>query len=370
MAESRQAPGVNPLRPYYVPPTAGNATAASSAATAAATTRASSAPAFAFPDIDYSDYIPEASPSVTGSIKKLLDQAVWKYLTVLMAQPLEVAKLILQARPLSGAPGPATHVPAGAAGRIDIKNSHSLLEALSSLAASSGALSMWRGTNATLIYSVLSRALEPFLRSFLAALAGVAEPDLVLPLPAPGLPDSGAGLSSSAPIPAVIISTAACALTSLVLAPIDAARTRLILTAEEPRSLLGVLRTLSPSWLIPSHLIATWTAPSPTAPVSQPKRKPVATIVRVPQSYRGILPAMWGIVREEGYSESQKDKLAHLAGRAPRRRRKGQGIEGLYRGWRVGLWALVGVWGTGFVGGVSAQAGDTGAGGGVHGGKF
>ncbi|RMZ89860.1 hypothetical protein DV736_g2933, partial [Chaetothyriales sp. CBS 134916] len=390
MADSRQALGVNPLRPYY----------------------ASSASAFAFPDIDYSDYIPEASPSVTSSIKKLLDQAIWK-----------------RPRPLSGVPGSAT--PA-AVGKIDLKNSHSLLDALSSLAASSGALSMWRGTNATLIYSVLSRALEPFLRSFLAALAGVAEPDLGLPLPASALPDSAAGLFSSAPIPAVIISTAACALTSLALAPIDAARTRLILTAEEPRSLLGVLRTLSPSWLIPTHLvpitllsstlpsliahaspfffrsylhldpattptswsiatltasaldlgvklpletvlrraqIATWTAPLATATVSEPKRKPLATIVRVPQLYHGILPTMWAIVREEGYSESQKDKLAHLAGRAPRRRRKGQGIDGLYRGWRVGLWGLVGVWGTSFVG-VSDQAGDAGAGGGVHGGKF
>ena len=25
-------------------------------------------------------------------------------------------------------------------------------------------------------------------------------------------------------------------------------------------------------------------------------------------------------------------------------RRKGQGIEGLYRGWRVGAWGLLGIW--------------------------
>ncbi|RMZ75179.1 hypothetical protein DV738_g5605, partial [Chaetothyriales sp. CBS 135597] len=460
MADSRQAPGVNPLRPYYVPPSAGEA---SSAAAATAITKASSTSAFAFPDIDYSDYMSEPSRSVRSSIKKLLDQAVWRYSTVLMAQPLEVAKLILQVHvagddeeeedddgkrqprgrqrgrqgrppqpqphPRSRAAGSGPRVPVG---RIELKSSHSLLDALSSLTASSGALAMWRGTNASLIYSVLSRALEPFLQSFLAALAGV-EPDLVLPLPASTLPVSAAGLSASTPIPSIIISAAACALTSLILAPIDAARTRLILTAEEPRSLLGVLRTLSPSWLIPSHLvpitllnstlpsliahaspfffrsylhldpittptswsivslaasaldlgiklpletvlrraqIATWTAPPTTVAASQSKRKPLTTIVRVPQSYRGIVPTMWGIVREEGYSESQKDKMAHLAGRAPRRRRKGQGTEGLYRGWRVGLWALIGVWGTSLVDGVSAQGGDAGTGGSVHGGKF
>ncbi|RMD40543.1 hypothetical protein DV735_g4610, partial [Chaetothyriales sp. CBS 134920] len=454
MADSRQASGVNPLRPYYVPPLAGEA---SSAAAATAITKTSTASTFGFPDIDYSDYMPEPSKSVRSSIKKLLDQAVWKYSTVLMAQPLEVAKLILQVHVVGddeeeddgkrqprgrqrgldisterSRPGAAGSAPRVSTGRIELNSPHSLLDALSSLSTSSGALAMWRGTNASLIYSVLSRALEPFLQSFLAALAGV-EPDLVLPLPVSALAGPAAGLSSPTPMPSIIISAAACALTSLVLAPIDAARTRLILTAEEPRSLLGVLHTLSPSWVIPAHLvpitllnstlpsliahaspfffrsylhldpattptswsiaslaasaldlgiklpletvlrraqIATWTAsPTATTASQSSKRKALTTIVRVPQSYRGIVPTMWGIVREEGYSESQKDKLAHLAGRAPRRRRKGQGIEGLYRGWRVGLWALIGVWGTGLVDGVSVQGGDAG-GGSVHGGKF
>ena len=79
---------------------------------------------------------------------------------------------------------------------------------------------------------------------------------------------------------------------------------------------------------------------------------------------------MWGIMKEEGYSESTKDKTAALMGKAPRRKRKGQGIEGLYRGWRVGLWGLVGVWGTSFVGGLQGgpeAATETPS---VHGGKF
>jgi fusion and transport protein UGO1 len=75
-------------------------------------------------------------------------------------------------------------------------------------------------------------------------------------------------------------------------------------------------------------------------------------------------------MREEGYSESSKDKLAAAAGRAPRRKRKGQGVEGLYRGWRVGLWGLVGVWGASFVSGLQTGGEAAAELPGVHGGKF
>ena len=64
---------------------------------------------------------------------------------------------------------------------------------------------------------------------------------------------------------------------------------------------------------------------------------------------------MWNIVREEGYSETKADREAALMGKMPRRKRRGQGVEGLYRGWRVGLWGLVGIWGTGFVGGLQGE---------------
>ena len=494
MQDPRQ--GVNPLRPYYIPPSIGDATASAANASARAS-KPSAGPGFTFPDIDYADYIPEASSSATTSVKRLLDEAVWKYTSVLMAQPFEVAKLILQVRvaqeddldekphvqrsfeedeqelerqeypnsddeepnfftsatPLEqslrtpspprgrrGRPQPPpsrqssyrSAKPPPSPSRLDLKNSHSLIDALSSISQSSGALSMWRATNTTFIYSILSRTLETFFRSFLAALLGVAEPDILAPLTTSAIPDPSI-LSSASPAATVFISTAACALAGLVLAPVDAARTRLILTpsSDEPRTLLGTLRTLNPSWLIPAHLlpitfltstlptlishsspfflrsylhldpamtptswsvatfttsaldlsikfpletvlrraqIATWTAPSISPPLSQSKRKAVNTIVPVPQSYRGVLPTIWGVVRDEGYSESQKDRMAHLAGKAPRRKRKGQGIEGLYRGWRVGLWGLVGVWGTGFVGGMSSGAGEAAES--MHGGKF
>jgi len=39
-------------------------------------------------------------------------------------------------------------------------------------------------------------------------------------------------------------------------------------------------------------------------------------------------------------------------------RRKGQGVEGLFRGWRVGMWGLVGVWGAATLGGVGGKGGE------------
>ena len=497
MQDSRQYVP-NPLRPYYVPPSIGTDSIPN--ATSSNVKPSTQGSAFAFPDIDYSDYIPEASPSLTGTVKAYIDQAFWKYTTVVLGQPFEVAKLILQARvaqddedegsprkrhkredeeeeingqysyeeehssddepnyftssapferpyssrsPTRGRRGrppreiassrtPDRHQEAD--GRIHLKNPHSLLETLSALSSSGGGLAMWRATNSTFVYNILTRTLETFLKGFLAAVLGVAENDILSASAGGAVPDTSI-LNSTTPAAAILISTAAATLSALILAPIDAARTRLILTSsnEGPRSLLGTLQTLPTPYLIPAHLlpitfltstipnliststpvvlksylgldpamnpaswsiatflgstidlsikfpletvlrraqIATWTSPAYSPPSTSSKRKAVTTIVPVPQSYRGILPTVWSIAKEEGFSESQKDKTAALMGKAPRRKRKGQGIEGLYRGWRVGFWGLVGVWGTAFV--VNLQSGTeaTAAEAGTHGGKF
>ncbi|KEF51455.1 uncharacterized protein A1O9_12372 [Exophiala aquamarina CBS 119918] len=491
MQDTRYTP--NPLRPYYKPASIGFADVSSNAT--AATSKSTSGSPFSFPDLDYSDYISDAAPSITVSLKSIIDQTVWKYTSVVFAQPFEVAKLILQTRVAQGDDGErhkrqSLHVEQqeeevstydydhssddepnyfssapyekpfsnrspdrGRRGRpprddstprrrdhqqssdgyLVLKNPLSLMDALSSLSSNSGALAMWRATNSTFVYNLLVRTLETFFRSFLAAVFGIAESEVLLPLSSGSIPDSSI-LSSPSPASTVLIATAAAALSALVLAPIDAARTRLILTSssQEPRTLLGTLRTLPTSYLIPTHLIpitfltstlpaliststpvflksylgldpamntaswsvatfassaldlsikfpletvlrraqiATWTSPNQSLPVSSSKRKAVTTIVPVPQSYRGVLPTIWSIVNEEGYSESEKEKAAALLGKAPRRKRKGQGIQGLYRGWRVGFWGLVGVWGTSFIGGLQ-NGSEAASSPGIHGGKF
>ncbi|KAF2844708.1 mitochondrial carrier [Plenodomus tracheiphilus IPT5] len=104
MATSRDAP--NPLRPYYIPPSIGLPPDVSQNQTASSTTPAlrsgSSKPSFGtqardiLSDLDYDAYFPNDSPTVAGHAKKLLDHALWNYTSVLLAQPFEVAKTILQ----------------------------------------------------------------------------------------------------------------------------------------------------------------------------------------------------------------------------------------------------------------------------------
>lgn len=78
------------------------------------------------------------------------------------------------------------------------------------------------------------------------------------------------------------------------------------------------------------------------------------TIVE-PGPYRGVLGTMWFIVRDEGVQVvgpgAAKGKAAAASFSARTRIRKGQGVNGLWRGWRVGFWGLVGVWGAAAMGG-------------------
>jgi hypothetical protein len=89
--------GINPLRPYYIPPSglspASNAppevTSPSSAQVFGSTARD------LIPDLDYADYL-DASPSVSDWIRDTLNRALVRYTKVLTAQPFDVAKTILQ----------------------------------------------------------------------------------------------------------------------------------------------------------------------------------------------------------------------------------------------------------------------------------
>jgi len=112
MSSSREGP--NPLRPYYIPPSIGPPPDVAGAASSASHTfsnKNGTAPSYAssardiFSDIDYSDYVPEGSLSTVDMIKELLDQAFYKYTSVLLAQPFEIAKTVLQVRSQAGGDG-------------------------------------------------------------------------------------------------------------------------------------------------------------------------------------------------------------------------------------------------------------------------
>lgn len=102
---SRDAP--NPLRPYYIPPSIGLPPPEGPGAPPATShSNRSSFPAAArelFSDIDYESYIPDRNQSSSGAgdgvadvVKRIVDQAIWNYTSVLLAQPFEVAKVVLQ----------------------------------------------------------------------------------------------------------------------------------------------------------------------------------------------------------------------------------------------------------------------------------
>lgn len=116
MASSRDAP--NPLRPYYIPPSIGpppdqplnNNSSSPPPPPPVAPSYQSRTPKPSFgsqardilSDLDYDSYFPDSSPSVAEHAKKLLDQALWNYTSVLLAQPFEVAKTLLQVHQAPG----------------------------------------------------------------------------------------------------------------------------------------------------------------------------------------------------------------------------------------------------------------------------
>lgn len=100
--------GPNPLRPYYIPPSIGklpevhhNASSASNfgsknAPSTIQTTSFGSSARNILADMDYSEYLSDSSPSPVGILKGLMEQTLWRYTSVFLAQPFEVAKTVLQ----------------------------------------------------------------------------------------------------------------------------------------------------------------------------------------------------------------------------------------------------------------------------------
>ncbi|KAF2084592.1 mitochondrial carrier [Saccharata proteae CBS 121410] len=312
-------------------------------------------------------------------------------------------------RSASSTPTPA-HPPSRYPYKLDLKRPDSLLEVLSQLWTKEGAWGIWKGTNSTFVYNFLLKTIETWLRSLLSALLNVPDPGLL-----GGYGVGGGGLDvvdSPNPFMSLTVAVAAAGITGLFLAPLDIVRTRLILTpiTTSPRNMLPSLRSL-PSLTLPAPLLpitllhstlpTLLSASAPLLlrstlridPVLTPAtyslstffcsaaelfcklpletvlrrghanfltmhaltaEEPLPTVVDV-GPYRGVLGSMWFIAREEG--ESAVVPVSAVAARAgarsgqTQRTKKGQGVHGLWRGWRVGFWGLVGVWGAAALGG-------------------
>ncbi|KAF3910009.1 hypothetical protein AA313_de0202919 [Arthrobotrys entomopaga] len=234
-----------------------------------------------------------------------------------------------------------------------------------------GLWGVWKGSNSTFVYTVLTSTIEAWTQSFLSAVVNIPDPSITEVIDSP------------APLTALCIVVASSAITALLLAPLDIVRTRIIMAPadDKPRTMLPLLKSL-PSYLCPPSLAiptalhaalpAFMTAGVPyylrtnygIDPVVRPAiytmctffsstaelfvRLPLETSLRRGQlsvaaprktivptgSYYGPAGTLWSIYKTEESGGTT-------------------GIEGLYRGWKVGMWGLLGTWAMGIFGGAS-----------------
>ncbi|PHH81235.1 hypothetical protein CDD82_1212 [Ophiocordyceps australis] len=473
--------GPNPLRPYYIPPTVGEPAepvAAPSSEPFTARHGSTGASPYAtrtsavLADLDYKNYLDHQSQSVVRNVKELFDELLWKYTSVLMAQPFEVAKTILQARnqdadavldsrsePRASSrpsnlpyddqdsdseddlayftsnvphtptpsyrdrthndyyahspstPSPVSKKIATPQHQLALRRPDSILETIGQLWQKDGVWGVWKGSNATFLYNVLQSLLENWSRSFLSAIFNV--PDLGVKEDMDRLID----IASPYPWASVFVAGAAAVATGILLSPLDLVRTRLIMTpsASGQRRTLASLRTL-PSYLCPSailiptalnsliHPLLTLSTPlvlrtrflidSQVSPMTFSMAKfmassasiliklPIETVLRRGQMavltsqayvsalcgkaskmdiivpigrYHGVLGTMYHITYEEGSRQLPLRPQLARAGRQKTKSlqptsRKGQGLAGLWRGWKVNFWGLVGLWTASIVG--------------------
>ncbi|CZR56489.1 related to chromosome segregation protein Cse1p [Phialocephala subalpina] len=472
MSTSRDGP--NPLRPYYKPPSIGiphDPPNTTSSGTHGLGPRNGSAASYAssardmFSDMDYSDYLSDTSPSALESVRKQVDDWFYKYMSILLAQPFDVAKTILQVRSqvledglgpvaedvrarrpsyrdsvyddypsdesdpdevayfTSVAPSATSYSPSRSRRRhssdsryspppkrpttprhqLILKRPDSILEVVSQEWNKEGAWGVWKGSNATFVYNILLQTIEKWSRGLLSALLNIPDSGLNVGL------DTSADLVGPYPWASLGLAIGAAAMAGIILAPLDLLRTKLIITPTSlpKRSLTAQLRTLQ-SYLCPTSLIAPTilhSLVSPTIshstplllrshlgidPVLTPNsyqlanfmsksaelflKLPLETVLRRAQvaalkeevelarlqgewqgdldmtikhgEYRGVIGTMWMIVREEGVRETPVATAAakKVRGKQAPKQQKGQGLSGLWRGWRVGMWGLVGMW--------------------------
>ena len=104
--------------------------------------------------------------------------------------------------------------------QLTIRTPDSVLEVIAQLWQKEGAWGVWKGSNATFVYSVLQSLLENWSRSLLSALFNV--PDLGVKHDMDRLVD----IASPYPWASLFVAAAAAVATGLILSPLDLIRTR------------------------------------------------------------------------------------------------------------------------------------------------
>jgi fusion and transport protein UGO1 len=102
----------NPLRPYYIPPPPipfdSSSVPTSTFSSAGSAQHAAPSSYAILQDFqEYSDYL--ESPSAGEAVRRVLDQAILKYTSILISQPFEVAKTVLQCQYVPRREGRSKH---------------------------------------------------------------------------------------------------------------------------------------------------------------------------------------------------------------------------------------------------------------------
>ncbi|CCG83140.1 Mitochondrial fusion and transport protein Ugo1 [Taphrina deformans PYCC 5710] len=211
-----------------------------------------------------------------------------------------------------------------------------------------GLLGSLKSTNLSFMYHILQEILEGQFSGILSALFSIPDPILAL---------------ESSDTSSLAVTVVSAGLAAILLAPLDIARTKIILTPiSEPRGIIYTLRSL-PSRLCPPSLVLPTLLERIVPAVLQHAlqslfepisgliqlflRLPLETVLRRAQvSYS---PPRKSIVHLGAYNGIFGTPLWITS-------QEGDGAFGLYRGWKAGLYGVVGVWSLGLVTGAQENA--------------
>jgi fusion and transport protein UGO1 len=116
---------------------------------------------------------------------------------------------------------------------LNLRRPDAVLDVIGQLWQRDGAWGVWKGANATFLYTVLQSLLENWSRSFLSAVLNV--PDLGVRDNIDRLVD----IASPYPWASLFVAAAAAVTTSLALAPLDLVRTRYVTHVQGLLNLAG-----------------------------------------------------------------------------------------------------------------------------------
>lgn len=114
---------------------------------------------------------------------------------------------------------------------LDLRRPDSILETVAQLWQHSGAVGMWKATNATFIYNVLVKAVESWTRSLLSALLNLPDPSALANGPSDIIAGVLGGLDvadSPSPLVSLGVAVAAAGIAGVLLSPLDIIRTRYV----------------------------------------------------------------------------------------------------------------------------------------------